>query len=66
MEIIVKTNKYTAQSLQQALNPNGGIFCVVLGGDHPGEYVIVTQDALQARLITGMLDHLGLDWRISA
>lgn len=61
MEIIAKTERYSAQQLMAALNPTSGqSLCVVLGGDQPGEYIIVVDTDHKARLVRGMLDHIGV------
>lgn len=54
--VTVRTTRYNAQELQIHI----GLGCLVLGGENPNEYVIVT-DETKAKLIRGMLAHLGIE-----
>jgi hypothetical protein len=60
MEIVVKTERYTAQELQHHINGTN-LLCVVMPGDQPNEYAVVVDNEGVAMLVRGMLKHLGAE-----
>ena len=61
MEIIVRTERYTAQSLQKILTTRGTILCTVLGTGTSYVYSVLVDNAIQAILVKGILDHCGIE-----
>ena len=64
MEIHAITDQYDAQKLQELLNPNPQQpLCIVLGGEHPHEYIVIVGNDFTASIIKGALNHYNIEYK---